>query len=390
MKRAIAIVIFILLTSVCWAPAIAQDSKHSETYNSQAANDAKAKDEEAAKEKAAKERADKEKADKDKAEADKKESERQAEYKARAEAESRKREDSEREDKRRKDKEAEDYADRLAKEAADKNERDRQENERKAKELQDLEDRLAAEAKKQSEQKNNSSNTVGVLAITENKQSADKSVNDKDKTEAERDAEYKARAEADRRERAERRRNRRDRDYDDSEGTVIIYQPRDTTQTNYDPRYSCRSPRKSTVSVVFAPGSGDRQTAYGIQYLTPKGYGLAGWVSGDFSRDGDVIDAMIPHNDYFLTDSKGTYAIEALFSSGSENTKLIIGAGLSVDRVLHTAVSNATGWLWNAGSDEVIRGAGQIGCILRIGGMMSLHVGYDTVQHNYFGFSAEF
>lgn len=147
---------------------------------------------------------------------------------------------------------------------------------------------------------------------------------------------------------------------------------------------------KPHASLLFAPGSGDRKSAVGIQYLTKKNYGVGLWFSGDFGGDDDVIETTIPHNDYYTESKTGTYGVEALYAVGSDKAALIIGAGVSVEQTTYTDISNATGWKWDGGSSKEVKPAAQIGCRFQVGGRASLQIGYDTVQATYFGLSASF
>jgi hypothetical protein len=69
---------------------------------------------------------------------------------------------------------------------------------------------------------------------------------------------------------------------------------------------------------------------------------------------------------------------------------LIFGAGISVDQTVYTDVSNTTGWKWDGGESSSVRPAAQVGCRFRIGGRVSLQLGYDTAQSGFFGLSAAF
>jgi hypothetical protein len=149
-------------------------------------------------------------------------------------------------------------------------------------------------------------------------------------------------------------------------------------------------PLRSYVGVVFAPGSGDRKSAVGIQFISSRNFGLGVWLSGSLGRDDDVIDATIPHDDYYTESRHGTYGFEALFGVGSDAAMLVFGAGVSVEQTLYTDVSNATGWKWNGGESSEVKPAAQIGARFRLGGRVSMHLGYDTAQSGFFGLSAAF
>ena len=146
----------------------------------------------------------------------------------------------------------------------------------------------------------------------------------------------------------------------------------------------------SYVSLLCAPGQGDRKTAIGLQYLTRKNYGVGLWFSGSFGRDSDVIQGTIPHSDFYTESTTGTIGVEALCCVGSDAAMLVFGAGISVDQTQYTDVSNATGWKWDGGESTTTRPAAQIGCRFRVGGRISLQLGYDTAQSAFFGLSAGF
>jgi len=154
--------------------------------------------------------------------------------------------------------------------------------------------------------------------------------------------------------------------------------------------YRERETPRSYVSVLCAPGQGDRRTAVGLQYLSNKNYGIGAWFAGSLGQDGDVIDATIPHSDYYTQSSTGTYGIRALCCVGSDAAMLIFGAGISVDKTTRTDISNATGWKWNGGESTTTRPAAQIGCRFGVGGRVSLQLGYDTSHSGFFGLSASF
>ncbi len=148
-------------------------------------------------------------------------------------------------------------------------------------------------------------------------------------------------------------------------------------------------PPKSYVGVVFAPGSGERKPAVGLQFLS-RGLGIAAWFSGSLAQDDDVIPGIIPHNDYYTTSQVGTYGLEALCYTGSDAAMLMFGAGISVKRTLYTDISNATGYAWDGGEENEVKPAAMIGARLRLGGRVSMQIGYDTTQRTFFGLSAGF
>ena len=202
---------------------------------------------------------------------------------------------------------------------------------------------------------------------------------DKDKDRQEKiHLEYEARREAERRERHERYHDRDDTI--DTIGTVISVA---ANQGGTRQRFA--------VGVVYAPANTAKRSGIGLQWLNrEKKWGASLWLSGALDRGEDTIDASIPHTDYYLEDQRGSYGLEGLYAIGSDDSMLILGAGLAVEQTMYTAVSNVTGWRWNQGSDSRIKLAGQIGCRLRLAGRVSLNLGYDTHQSAFFGLAGDF
>ena len=174
-------------------------------------------------------------------------------------------------------------------------------------------------------------------------------------------------------------------------GGVPSATPAAPAVSEYGPRYQ-RKPEtaKSHASVLCAPGGDGRALAVGIQYLTSQNYGVGLWLSGDFGQDEDVIPATIPHNDFYEESTTGTCGLEALYGIGSNAAMLVVGAGLSVDQVGYTDISNATGWKWDGGKKTRVQPAAQIGFRFQLGARVGLHIGYDTAQRGFFGLSATF
>lgn len=212
--------------------------------------------------------------------------------------------------------------------------------------------------------------------------------------------EYKARLEVERRKRLEDQRGRFhpgigyddtfDRDYGygyNRESKSDYGYAREGTSSGASRSFM---PKGFSAGVVFAPGNGDRKPAVGVQFFGSRGWGAGVWLSGDMTRDADTVDTMIPHSDYYNEDSQGSYGFQALYSTGSESAMLITGVGFVVDRTFHTAVSNVTGWKWNAGSDSETKFAAQLGLRMRLGGRVSMQLGYDTVQNAFFGLTGDF
>lgn len=144
------------------------------------------------------------------------------------------------------------------------------------------------------------------------------------------------------------------------------------------------------AGVIFSPGGGGRKPAMGIQWLNPKGVGMSFWASGDLGGPSDLIDATIPHSDFYLDSTSATYAIEAVFALSRRNPTITLGAGVASTKVWNYAVSNATGWKWNEGTETSEKFAGQIGCRFRVSDRVSFQYTYDTVQHNFYGLTVAF
>jgi hypothetical protein len=149
--------------------------------------------------------------------------------------------------------------------------------------------------------------------------------------------------------------------------------------------------QRFALGVVYAPANATKMSGIGIQWLNRNNrWGASVWLSGALDRGYDVIDAAIPHDDYYLQNQRGSYGLEGLYAVGSEKASLILGAGFAVEQTMYTAVSNVTGWRWNEGSDSRLKFAGQIGCRLRLAGRVSLSMGYDTHQSAFFGLAGDF
>jgi len=196
--------------------------------------------------------------------------------------------------------------------------------------------------------------------------------------------EYEARREAQRREWYERHRSlygdRYDYDAVDVVGAVIGIAADEAPVR-----------QRFAVGVVYAPANAGKMSGVGIQFINrDRRWGASVWLSGALERAGDVIDVGIPHNDYHLQTQQGSYGVEALYSVGSDNASLVVGAGLAVEQTMYTAVSNVTGWRWNHGSDSRVKFAAQVGCSVRLARRVSLSLGYDTHQSAFFGLTGEF
>lgn len=146
----------------------------------------------------------------------------------------------------------------------------------------------------------------------------------------------------------------------------------------------------ANLGLVYALGRAGRKGAVGLQRTGVTGWGFGLWLPGNIDQGSDTIDASIPHDDYYIETSRRAYGLQVLYSTGSRSVALLMGVGLSVNQAFHTAVSNASGWRWDAGSESTLRPAAQIGCRLRLGRPISLQAGYDTSQQGYLGLAAHF
>lgn len=146
-----------------------------------------------------------------------------------------------------------------------------------------------------------------------------------------------------------------------------------------------------SVGMVYAPARGDeRQGGVGLTWLNRSNRGLALWLSGRLEQGDDVIEASIPHANYHTDEKRGSYGLQYLHGVGTEAIMLLLGVGFSVDQIIYTDVSNATGWKWDGGSDSKARMAGQVGCRIRVAPRVSLQFGYDTAQSGYLGLAGSF
>lgn len=213
--------------------------------------------------------------------------------------------------------------------------------------------------------------------------------------------EYRARMEAVRRDRLERM--RRGQHYHNDPfafNTVVVAAP-EITAVSYStdsespngvyrdyPRAETRSAQ--SIGIVLAPPQAGNAAAVGFQWMGPRMVGATVWLSGRLDRGEDVIDGSIPHEDYYIESRKGTYGMQVTRGFGPPDSMLVLGAGLSVRQTLYNAVSNVTGWKWNAGESYSTRLSGQIGMKFQVGDRINLHFGYDTAHYGFIGFSANF
>lgn len=219
---------------------------------------------------------------------------------------------------------------------------------------------------------------------------------DKDRKEKLR-LEIKARREAEKRQWLEEH-HRRYEERNSGGDVIIISSPGGgdeggggSTGTVYSSSYVRERERpKSTAGILFAPAQKGKTAGFGVQWLGPKKIGVTAWISGNMGYGDDVIDAAIPHDDYWLDDSKGSYALEGIVGLGSNDAMLIVGAGLAVTQTYHTAVSNVTGWQWKAGTDSVVQPAAHASLRFRLADRVNMQFGYDTTQYAFFGLSGSF
>lgn len=216
---------------------------------------------------------------------------------------------------------------------------------------------------------------------------ADTTVNNKDQEDKDRkekeDIERKARAEAEKRERVEDRQRRHEHDHYDGS-------PNNESK-GLGLGFFGNSLERSSVSLLVAPSSRIDKAAVGLQWIGRQKFGIALWSSGDIDQDDDdVIDATIPHNDFYVENKKACYSIEGLYCLGTDRSMLILGVGLAIEETTYTDVSNVTGWKWKGGEDYSTRPAAQIGYRAVIAQRIGIQFGYDTSQYEYFGLTASF
>ncbi|MEN6357466.1 MAG: hypothetical protein ABFD83_10320 [Armatimonadota bacterium] len=224
-------------------------------------------------------------------------------------------------------------------------------------------------------------------AATSTDTSVDATAKDKDREEKDRKEkekkEYEARIEAEKRERVEDRERRHDHhdDYNNGDTHGSVYQGLGFFGGSFE---------KSSVSLLVAPSGRIDKSAIGLQWIGKHKLGIAIWASGDVDQDDDVIDAYIPHNDYYTESKKACYSFEGLCCLGSDKSALIFGVGFAVEETTYTDVSNVTGWRWKGGEDYNARPAAQIGYRAIIAQRFGIQFGYDTSQYGYFGLTASF
>ncbi len=176
------------------------------------------------------------------------------------------------------------------------------------------------------------------------------------------------------------------------EAEAASYPPvRSATDYSYpDKRFANRDTQRSHIAVVVAPGDAERRTSFGLQYISNKGYGVGLWFSGSFGPDTDIIEATIPHEDYYTVTRWSSYSVQGLLGIGSESATFIFGAGLSVEKTIYVDISNVTGWKWYGGETREIKPCAIAGCRLSLGDRVSLQFGYDTSRRAFFGCAAAF
>lgn len=212
--------------------------------------------------------------------------------------------------------------------------------------------------------------------------------------------EYKARMEAERRSRLERLRRGNHYHNDPFSCNTLVavglevaaaYSSETSVRDGvYRERPRTENNGVSSAGIVFAPPQRGNSAAFGIGWMGSKKLGATLWLSGRLDHGDDVIEAGIPHEDYYIESRKGTYGLQATAGFGSSDAMLILGAGLSVRQTLYNAVSNVTGWKWDAGGDSRVKLAGQVGMKFQVDERVNLHFGYDTAHYAFFGLSANF
>jgi hypothetical protein len=181
--------------------------------------------------------------------------------------------------------------------------------------------------------------------------------------------------------------------HDDGGGVIVVSDadPNGGAATAYSRSYDRdRHRQKSAVGILFAPAQREKQSGFGVQYLSPRNIGATLWVSGSLGYDDDVIGGTIPHDDYWTDTSKGCYSLEAIRGFGSDDAMLILGAGIAITQTYYTDISNATGWKWEGGTESQVRPAAHASLRLRIADRVNMQFGYDTSQYAFFGISGSF
>lgn len=204
--------------------------------------------------------------------------------------------------------------------------------------------------------------------------------------------EVKAKREAERRQREEEYHNHGN----SPGGVVIVTTPgggggggsTSGTVSSYSTSYVERP--RMTAGVLYAPAQKGKSAAFGVQWIGARRFGVTAWLSGNLDYGEDVIDAAIPHDDFWTDNNKGSYALEGVYGMGSDSAMLVLGAGLAVTTTRHTAISNVTGWRWKAGSDSTVTPAGHASLRFRLADRVNMQFGYDTAQYAFFGLSGSF
>lgn len=174
------------------------------------------------------------------------------------------------------------------------------------------------------------------------------------------------------------------------EAEAASYPPVTSSAGYRDERFVNRTAQRSHLAVVVAPGDTERRTSFGLQYISNKGYGVGLWFSGSFGPDTDIIEATIPHEDYYTITRWSSYSVQGLLGIGSESATFIFGAGLSVEKTTYVDISNVTGWKWYGGETREIKPCAIAGCRLSLGNRVGLQFGYDTSRRAFFGCAAAF
>lgn len=351
MKARIIALTALLILTIALVPAVAQDKQSSAQSTGNTTSTTKPSD--------------KEKEDKDR------QAKLEAEYKARAEAEKKK----QAEEKQQRDDHNKDHNDKHQPDSAgtDHGASDNHPEKPSASPVAPPPNAVTSATQNQQ-----TSQPVAPSTNTTTTTASDKEKEDKDRQEKLK-AEYKARAEAEKRERVEERKEQRYYGYGGGSSASMSM-----SSGFFDNPFA-----RSSIGLVVAPSNSIGKTAVGLQWISKNRWGIALWNSGS-AEDDDVIDAYIPHDDYYTKSDQASYSCEALYGIGTDASMLILGAGISIEKTNYTNVSNVTGWEWKGWSESKTKFAGQVGYRARISDRIGLQFGYDTSQYTYFGVTASF
>jgi len=132
-----------------------------------------------------------------------------------------------------------------------------------------------------------------------------------------------------------------------------------TKNRNQNPSKFNESVKYFGINVNFGTdNNNDFMCGFGLSYKYRYKYiGIGGdfdlYAFKGFWKKNDVIDAEIPHNDYYTIQNGNTIGggINILLISGYKNLFINFGGTLTFLNVTTTNVSNVTGWKWKGNSD---------------------------------------